>query len=46
MPSPIFPSGANSVVNTTGSGFQEGPLRVSRSRNAISRPQVSQAHGS
>ena len=33
-------------MNSTGSGFHDGPLTVSRSRCMISRPQMIQAHGS
>ena len=40
------PTSANGVVNSTGSGFHDGPVRVSRSRWRISRPQMIQAHGS
>ena len=34
------------VVKRIGSGFQEGPPSVTRSRCAISRPHMIQAHGS
>jgi hypothetical protein len=40
------PNGANSVVNRTGSGFQEGPVFVSSSNCVMSRPHWIQAHGS
>ena len=40
------PNGANTVVNITGSGFQLGPPRVTRSRWMISLPQISHAHAS
>ena len=40
------PAGANGVVNSTGSGFHDGPFVVTRSHCVISRPQMIQAHGS
>ena len=41
------PVGANSVLMKIGSGFTAvAPVRVSRSRWAISRPQTSHDHGS
>ncbi len=40
------PASANGVVNSTGSGFHDGPVRVSRSHSVISRPQMIHAHGS
>jgi hypothetical protein len=40
------PNSENGAVNSTGSGFQDGPAVVTRSRWAICRPQISQAHGS
>ena len=39
-------SGPNTVVKTTGSGFQDGPPVVSSVRWPISRPHTSHAHGS
>jgi hypothetical protein len=40
------PTSANGVVNSTGSGFHDGPSRVSSAPSVISRPQMIQAHGS
>ena len=40
------PSSEKGAVKSTGSGFHDGPLTVSRSRCMISRPQMIQAHGS
>ena len=41
-----LPNTANTVVNSTGSGFQDGPPVVWRSMWTISRPHTSHAHGS
>ena len=41
-----FPNTANTVVNSIGNGFHEGPPVVWRSRWMISCPQTSHAHGS
>ena len=43
---PSSPNSANGVVNSTGSGFHDGPLVVTRSHCVISRPQMIHAHGS
>ena len=43
---PSSPARLNGVVKITGSGFQLGPVVVTRSRCAISRPQMIHAHGS
>ena len=43
---PASPSTANGVVNSTGNGFHDGPVVVTRSPCRTSRPQISQAHGS
>ena len=40
------PSSENGVVNSTGSGFHDGPSVVTRSPWATSRPQMIHAHGS
>ena len=40
------PRSENGVVNSTGSGFHDGPPSVTRSRCAISRPHMIHAHGS
>ena len=40
------PVSANGVVNSTGSGFHDGPVRVSSAPSVISRPQMIHAHGS
>ena len=41
-----LPNSANTVVNSIGSGFHEGPPVVWRSRWMISWPHTSHAHGS
>jgi hypothetical protein len=41
-----LPNRPNTVVNSIGSGFHEGPPGVCRSRWTISRPQTNQAQGS
>ena len=41
-----LPKIEKTVVKRTGSGFHDGPPVVCRSRWAISRPQMIQAHGS
>ena len=43
---PSSPAKLNGIVNSTGSGFHDGPVVVTRSTCAISRPQISHAHGS
>src|SRR5919198_971300 len=43
---PLSPSRLNGVVNSTGSGFHDGPVVVTRSPCRISRPQMIHAHGS
>ena len=43
---PSSPAKENGVVKMTGSGFQLGPVVVTRSPLAISRPQMIHAHGS
>src|SRR3954453_7365981 len=40
------PNSENGVVKKIGSGFHDGPSVVTRSRWAISRPQMIHAHGS
>ena len=45
-PAPRSPNSEKTVVNSTGSGFHDGPPVVCRSRWTISRPQTIQAHGS
>ena len=40
------PNSEKTVVNSTGSGFQDGPASVTRSPSVMSRPQISHAHGS
>jgi hypothetical protein len=40
------PPSENGVVNSTGSGFQEGPATVFSSSRATSRPQLIHDHGS
>jgi hypothetical protein len=40
------PASANTIVNSTGSGFHDGPCEVTRSHSVISRPHMIQAHGS
>ena len=42
----VSPVSANGVVKSTGSGFHDGPVRVSRFHSVISRPQLIHAHGS
>ena len=43
---PSSPAKENGVVKMTGSGFQLGPVVVTRSPLATSRPQMIHAHGS
>ena len=43
---PSSPARLNGVVKITGSGFHDGPVVVTRSALAISRPQMIHAHGS
>jgi hypothetical protein len=40
------PNSENGTVKRIGSGFHDGPFVVTRSRWRISRPQISQDHGS
>jgi hypothetical protein len=40
------PKIANTVVNTTGSGFHDGPVSVFSSSCTMSRPHWIHAHGS
>src|SRR4051794_30986864 len=40
------PDSENGIVKSTGSGFQDGPSTVERSRWTISRPQMIHAQGS
>jgi hypothetical protein len=40
------PKNEKTVVNITGSGFHDGPCAVTRSRCAISRPQMIHDQGS
>ena len=41
-----LPNSANTVVNSIGSGFHDGPPAVCRSKWMISWPHTSHAHGS
>ena len=46
MASSTAPAAENTVVNSTGNGFHDGPPVVSRSRCATSRPHTIQDQGS
>ena len=42
----LLPNSAKGAVNSTGSGFHDGPPTVERSRWTTSRPQMIHDHGS